>query len=83
MSMKATGIVRQLDDVGRVVLPKELRDSYDLKNKDAVEIMTTEEGILLKKYNPGCDLCGKFQGIKMYRGKKICIDCQNEIAEGR
>ena len=79
--MKATGIVRQLDDVGRVVLPKELREIFDMRNKDSVEIFTTEEGIFIKKYNPGCDLCGKFRGIKIYHGKKICIECQKVIAE--
>ncbi len=69
--MRSTGIVRQLDEVGRVVLPKELRETYDLRNKDSIEILTTEDGILLKKYNPGCDLCGGFQGIRMYHSKKI------------
>lgn len=79
--MRSTGIVRQLDEVGRVVLPKELRETYDLRNKDSIEILTTEDGILLKKYNPGCDLCGGFQGIRMYHSKKICIECRKEIAE--
>lgn len=79
--MRSTGIVRQLDEVGRIVIPKELRDIYSLGNKDSLEIFTTEEGILLKKYNPGCDFCGKFDQIKYFKNRKVCVSCRKEIAE--
>jgi len=79
--MRATGIIRPLDEVGRVVIPKELRAAYNLFSKDAIEIFTTEDGILLKKYNPGCDFCGSFDNIKVYKSRKICVNCRQEIAE--
>ena len=79
--MKATGIVRNIDELGRIVIPKELREAYNINSKDPVEVFTTEEGIFLKKYQPGCSLCGGFHGIKVYHGKNICINCQNMIKE--
>jgi transcriptional pleiotropic regulator of transition state genes len=79
--MKATGITRPLDDLGRIVIPKELRVQYDLQTKDNVEIYTTEEGILIKKYQPSCVLCGKYDGLKVISSKKICIHCRELIKE--
>jgi transcriptional pleiotropic regulator of transition state genes len=79
--MKNTGITRPLDDLGRVVLPKELRTQYDLHPKDQVEIYTTEEGILIKKYQPSCILCGGYDSLKVIHGHKICIHCRQVIKE--
>lgn len=79
--MRATGIVRQIDELGRIVLPKELREVYNFGARDGIEILTTEEGLLLKKYNPGCEFCGKFESIKYFKGKKLCIRCRKEISE--
>ncbi|MEV2354245.1 AbrB/MazE/SpoVT family DNA-binding domain-containing protein, partial [Paenibacillus larvae] len=60
--MKATGIVRKLDDLGRVVIPKELRRTLGIGEKDALEIYVDGERIVLKKYEPGCYLCGGISG---------------------
>jgi transcriptional pleiotropic regulator of transition state genes len=75
------GIVRNMDDVGRIVIPKELRDAHDMGNGDAIEITSNESGILLKKYSIGCIFCGGMSGLKIFNSKKICSTCRKEIAE--
>lgn len=57
--MKATGIVRKVDELGRVVLPIELRRNLDIKEKDALEIYVDEDKIILKKYEPACIFCNQ------------------------
>ena len=80
--MKSLGIVRKIDPVGRVVLPKELRRLFDLQdNEDAVEIFVDDDKIVLKKYEPSCVFCSGVDGIIEYCGKKICSDCAKKINE--
>jgi transcriptional pleiotropic regulator of transition state genes len=75
--MKATGIVRRIDDLGRIVLPKELRDTLGIKNGDPLEVFVDGERIVLKKYAPGCTLCGNVERelTSLYPEKLICIAC--------
>ena len=73
--MKSTGVVRRIDNLGRVVLPVELRRTFDLKREDAVEIFIDNEYILLKKYEPACIFCGNADNVTMFGGKLICHDC--------
>lgn len=77
--MKATGIVRKIDGLGRIVLPKELREVLDLDVNVPVEIFTDGEMIVLKKYNPGCVFCGETEGVKDFKGKNICSKCRNSL----
>lgn len=77
--MKSTGIVRKIDDLGRIVLPKELRRTLDITEKDALEIYTEGEQIILKKYQPTCVFCGEGKNIINYKGKNICTSCLSEI----
>lgn len=77
--MKAIGVVRKLDEMGRLVLPKELRITFNLKEKDAVEIFVEEKEIILRKYEPSCLFCGNAKDISTYKEKKICINCLNEL----
>ncbi len=77
--MKSTGIVRKVDELGRVVLPIELRKVFDIKEKDALEIYVDEEKIILKKYEPACIFCADAKDIINYKGKNICKVCLNEI----
>lgn len=73
---KATGIVRAIDPLGRVVIPMELRRTMDIQEGDPLEIFTTENEIVIKKYNPGCTICGAVEGnIVAYKGKLLCSDC--------
>jgi len=77
--MKATGIVRKIDPLGRLVLPIEIRRVLDINEKDAMEIFIEGDSIILKKYAPGCVFCGNVgEGIN-FKGKIICKACSNTI----
>ena len=77
--MKSTGIVRKVDELGRVVIPIELRRTLTIGEKDALEIFTEGETIILKKYEPACVFCGQAKGVKSVKGKNICPSCVDEI----
>ena len=77
--MKATGIVRKIDDLGRVVLPKELRNSFNLDSGTPLEIYTHEGKIIFKKYEPDCVFCGETEDVKEYKHKKVCKKCINSL----
>lgn len=77
--MKSTGIVRRVDELGRVVLPIELRRTLDISDKDSLEIYVDGEKIVLRKYEPACIFCGNANGVEQYRGKNICQDCLKDL----
>lgn len=77
--MKSTGIVRKVDELGRIVLPKELRRTLDIEEKDALEIYTEGEQIILKKYAPTCIFCGEGKDVINFKGKNICKNCLKDI----
>ena len=77
--MKSTGIVRNLDQLGRLVIPKETRKALDRNEGDPIEMFTDGDEIILKKYNPGCQCCGDMKDVKEYKGIKICKKCLNEL----
>ncbi len=77
--MKSTGIVRKVDELGRIVVPIELRRTLDIAEKDALEIFVDGEQIILKKYEPTCIFCGEGKDVINYKGKNICKNCLNEI----
>ncbi len=77
--MKSIGIVRKVDQLGRIVLPKELRFTYDIKINDPIEIFVEEEMIILKKYNPSCIFCGESRNVSDYKGKRICPECRDDM----
>lgn len=77
--MKATGIVRKVDELGRIVLPIELRRNLDVQEKDALEIYVDGENIILRKYEPVCTFCGGGEQFELYRGKQICKDCLRQL----
>ncbi len=80
--MKSTGITRQIDSAGRIVLPKELRTTLDLKeNEDYLEIFTEGEFIMLRKYSPSCVFCGKLEELVEFSGKKVCRECAHKLFE--
>ena len=79
--MKTKGIVRRLDDLGRIVLPIEMRRSFDLAEHDRVEICAQDDTIILKKYEPNCIFCSSSKDLKEYRGKQICGKCAQSIAK--
>ncbi|MEG0768779.1 MAG: AbrB/MazE/SpoVT family DNA-binding domain-containing protein [Ruthenibacterium sp.] len=79
--MKSTGIVRKIDDLGRVVLPIELRRVLDLDKDASLEIYVDEGSIILKKYQPACIFCGSAEGVKQHQGRNICAECRAAIAQ--
>ncbi len=78
--MKSLGIVRKVDELGRIVLPKELRTKFEIAERDALEIYTDEDKIILKKYEPSCIFCGDAKDVFMFKGRNICPACSKEIA---
>jgi len=77
--MKATGIVRKVDVLGRIVLPIELRKTLDIEKEDPIEIFVDGEYILLKKYEPACVFCGNAKDVKRIHDKNVCTECLKEI----
>jgi len=78
--MKSTGIVRKVDELGRVVLPIELRRTLGIEEKDALEIYVDREKIILKKYEPACVFCGNAEEVQNFKGKNICRECLTDMA---
>lgn len=77
--MKSTGIVRKLDELGRVVLPIELRRTLDISPRDPLEIFIEGDTIILKKYETACIFCGQTENIIDFKGKNLCSDCNEEL----
>lgn len=77
--MKSTGIVRKVDELGRIVLPIELRRTMEIGERDALEIYVDGANIVLRKYEPSCIFCSNARGITTYKGKNICQDCLDEF----
>ena len=79
--MKSTGVVRKVDELGRIVLPIEIRKMMDINVRDAVEIFTDGDRIVLQKYQPSCVFCANADNIVFFNGKRICEDCLKKIKE--
>jgi transcriptional pleiotropic regulator of transition state genes len=77
--MKSTGIVRKVDELGRIVLPIELRRTLDIAERDELEIYLDDDKVILKKYEPSCIFCGDADDIVTYKEKKICRNCLTEL----
>lgn len=77
--MKATGIVRKVDELGRIVLPIEMRRTLDIAEKDALEIYVEGSSVILKKYKPSCIFCDSAKDISVFKGKNICPKCLREL----
>lgn len=79
--MKATGVVRRVDELGRIVLPIELRKTFDINIKDSLEIYVDGDSIILRKYNPSCIFCREAKDVKLFMGKNVCKECIKKLAE--
>ena len=77
--MKSTGIVRKVDELGRVVLPIELRRTLEIGEKDALEIYVEGNSVILKKYEPDCIFCGECRDLTDFKGRHICSSCRAEL----
>lgn len=74
-----TGIVRRVDELGRIVLPKEMRKELNIDTKDPVEISKEGTAIVLRKYENRCTFCGKLKPAYNFSNKKICRECLEKI----
>lgn len=81
--MKSTGIVRKVDELGRIVLPKELRETFKIDHKDPLEIYVDGDCIILRKYEPACIFCGSADNVIVYKDKTICAHCIDAMNEAK
>lgn len=79
--MKSTGIIRRVDELGRVVIPIELRNQFNIVEKDPIEIYVEGSSIILKKFEPNCIFCGNNKNLLEYNDKLICKNCSEKIAQ--
>lgn len=73
--MKSTGIVRKVDELGRIVLPIELRRTLDIEEKDEIEFCLEGDKLILRKYEESCLFCSATRDLVTYMGKNVCVDC--------
>lgn len=79
--MKSTGIVRKVDELGRIVLPIEMRRTLDIAERDALEIFVDGDSIILRKYQPACIFCENTKDIINFKGKNVCPECISKLKE--
>lgn len=79
--MKATGIIRKVDELGRVVLPIEIRRTLDIAERDELEIFMDGDQIVLQKFQPTCVFCGSGRGLVTFEDKNICTECVRKIGQ--
>ena len=77
--MNSTGIVSRVDELGRIVLPIEMRRTLDIAEKDALEIYVDGASVILKKYKPSCIFCDATRSVTMFKGKNVCPRCLKEL----
>lgn len=77
--MKSTGIVRKVDELGRIVLPVELRRTLDIAERDPLEIFVEGDTVILRKYQPTCIFCDETRGIVSFKGKNVCPSCVKKL----
>ena len=79
--MKSTGIVRKVDELGRIVLPIEIRRNLDIEERDLLEIFLDKDRIILQKADSSCVFCGAKRGLADFKGKCLCRECIAQVAE--
>ena len=74
-----TGIIRKVDELGRIVLPIELRRTLDISERDELEIYLEDDKVIMRKYEPSCVFCGKTKGLITYHARSVCKECINNM----
>lgn len=77
--MKPAGVVRKIDQLGRVVLPKPLRKRYQMNEGDPIEILVEGDQIILERYRPKCVFCSLIDGVSEFKNRYICSQCMQEM----
>lgn len=78
--MSSTGIIREMDEIGRIVLPMSMRRKLNIRGNDAFEVFVDDDRVILRKYSPGCIFCSGDDGLTEFRGKRVCNSCLAAIA---
>lgn len=79
--MKSTGMVRKIDELGRIVMPAEIRQTLGLQLRDAMEIYVDGDRVILQKYQPSCIFCTNADGLVLFGGKRICRECLAKLGK--
>ena len=79
--MKSSGMVRKIDNLGRIVLPIELRRVLEIDQDSSLQIFVEGDEIILKKYQPACVFCGEAKGVMQFHGRNICAECRKAIGQ--
>ena len=81
--MKSTGIVRKTDQLGRIVIPVEVRKTFDIQEADSLEIYVDNDRIILRKYEPACScvFCGSGDDVISHKGKMVCKECITSMSQ--
>lgn len=79
--MKSTGIVRKVDELGRIVLPIEMRRTLNIEEKDSLEIYVDGDNVILRKYQATCIFCESTKNLRTFNGKNLCPDCIQKLKE--
>lgn len=77
--MKSTGFVKRVDELGRILIPKELRSSLEIESKDSLEMFVDGDRIVLQKYQPACIFCSSADDIVFFEGRRICASCLSKL----
>lgn len=77
--MKSTGIIRNVDELGRIVIPVEIRNQFNIVEKDPLEILTDGSSIVLRKFEPNCTFCGSTKNLLSYKNKLVCNKCIKQL----
>jgi transcriptional pleiotropic regulator of transition state genes len=77
--VKSIGVVRKVDELGRVVIPIELRRNLGIAENDSMEIYVESEKIILQKYEPSCTFCGSTLDVLVFRNKNVCKECAENL----
>ena len=79
--MKPAGVVRKVDQLGRIVLPKSLRKRYQMNEGQPVEILVQGDHIILERYRPKCIFCGSIEEVNEFKERYICAQCLDEMTQ--
>ena len=79
--MKSTGIVRKVDELGRIVLPIEMRRTLNIEEKDSLEIYVEGDSVILRKYQPTCIFCESTKNLVAFNGTNVCPECIKKLNE--
>ncbi|NLN87254.1 MAG: AbrB/MazE/SpoVT family DNA-binding domain-containing protein [Syntrophomonadaceae bacterium] len=78
--MKATGVVRKIDQLGRIVIPKEVRTAMAMGENDPIEFFVADNQVILQRYEPGCIFCGSGERVLRHKGLRVCARCMSEMS---